>query len=91
MAAQVEKKKVEDVMGCYENIRESLEGLKEIIMISLPEQDFYHQAALENLEALNDNIIEMLKLTNSPREIRMKLRELEFDEDEEKAEEAEID
>ena len=80
MAAQIGMKKVEDVMGCYENIRESLMGLKDIIKISLPERDFYHQAAIENIEALNDSIIDLLKLTNSPREIRMKLRELEFDE-----------
>ena len=46
------------------------------------EKDFYHQAARDNLKALHDNVLEVLKASFTPREIRMRLRELEFDEKE---------
>ena len=37
-----------------------------------------------NLKALHDNVLEMLKSSFTPREIRMRLRKLEFDEKEAK-------
>ncbi|MFX1451316.1 MAG: hypothetical protein ACFFCM_10765 [Promethearchaeota archaeon] len=76
------EEKLDDMIGYYKKIRESLRGLYEIISINFNEKDFYHQAAVDNLEALHDNIVEILKSTFTPREIRMKLRELEFDEKE---------
>ncbi|MFX0036962.1 MAG: hypothetical protein ACFE9I_15130 [Candidatus Hermodarchaeota archaeon] len=69
-------------MARYKNIRECLTGLADIVSINFNEKDFYHAAALDNLKALHDNIIEMLKASFTPREIRIKLRELEFDEKE---------
>ncbi|MFX1464494.1 MAG: hypothetical protein ACFFBF_15840 [Promethearchaeota archaeon] len=75
-------KKLDEVMARYKNIRECLTGLADIVSINFNEKDFYHAAALDNLKALHDNIIEMLKASFTPREIRIKLRELEFDEKE---------
>ena len=37
---------------------------------------------MDNLKALHDNVLEILKTSFTPREIRMRLRELEFDEQE---------
>lgn len=74
--------KLDDVMEYYKNIREALTGLSDIININFNEKDFYHQAAVDNLKALHDNIVEALKVSFSPREIRIRLRELEFDEKE---------
>jgi len=34
---------------------------------------------LDNLKALHENIVEILKQTSAPREVRIKLREIEFD------------
>jgi len=80
MAEKNDEKKLEDVMENYKIIREALSGLYEIVNINLSESNFYHVAAMDNLKALNENIIEILKISTYPREVRMKLRELEFDE-----------
>ena len=76
----VNEKKLEDAMKSYENVRESLTGLYEIININFNKNDFFYKAAIDNLKALNENIIEILKHSNNPREVRMRLRELEFGE-----------
>ena len=76
------EEKLDDVMTYYESVREAVAGLSDIININFNEKDFYHQAAMDNLKALHDNVLEMLKASFTPREIRMRLRELEFDEKE---------
>jgi hypothetical protein len=76
------EEKLDDVMGYYNSIREALTGLSEIININFNEKDFYHQAAVDNLKALNENVVEIMKASFTPRHIRIKLRELEFDEKE---------
>ena len=80
MVVKNDEKKLEDVIKNYESVRECISGLYEIININFNENDFYHGAAIDNLKALNENIVEMLKSSNYPREARMKLREIEFDE-----------
>jgi len=76
----VDVKNLDDAMKSYENVRESLTGLYEIININFSNKDFFYKAAIDNLKALNENIIKILKQSNPPREVRMRLRELEFDE-----------
>ena len=76
------KEKLDDVIVYYMNVREALTGLTEIVKINFSDKSFYHQAAIDNLKALHDNVLEILKTSYSPREIRMRLRELEFDEKE---------
>ena len=66
-------------MQYYEKIRESLHGISEILNITLRENDFYHQAGKDNLKALNDNVLDILKHCFTPREVRMKVREIEFE------------
>lgn len=51
------------------SIREALTGLTEIINIDFNEKDFYHQAAVDNLKALHDNVLEVLKASFTPRKI----------------------
>ena len=76
------EEKLDDVMAYYKNIREALGGLSDIANLNFNEKDFYHQAAVDNLRALHDNIVEVLKASFTPREIRIRLREVEFDEKE---------
>ena len=64
----------------YEKIRESIKGIHEIININFLENNIYHKLSMDNLNALNDNVIELLKQVYSPRLVRMKLREIEYDE-----------
>ncbi|MFX1500396.1 MAG: hypothetical protein ACFFDH_05460 [Promethearchaeota archaeon] len=76
------EEKLDRVMRSYKNIREALAGLSDIITINFNEKDFYYAVAVDNLKALHDNVIEVLKSSFTPREIRIRLRELEFDEQE---------
>jgi len=76
------EEKLDDVMANYQNIREALAGLSEIVNINFNEKDFYHAAAVDNLKALHDNVVDILKTSFTPREIRMRVREVEYDEKE---------
>jgi len=80
MGQEENEEKLEETMENYRNIRECLTGLYEIININFNEKDIYHQAAMDNLLNLNNNILELLRNSHTPREIRIKLREIEFDE-----------
>ena len=66
----------------YGKIRESIKGINEIIKINFLENNIYHKLSMDNLNALNDNVIELFKHVYSPRLVRMKLREIEYDEQE---------
>ena len=76
------EEKLDDVMARYQNVREALSGLSEIININFNDKDFYHAAAVDNLKALHDNVLDILNASFTPREIRMRLREVEYDEKE---------
>jgi hypothetical protein len=64
----------------YKKIKESLTGLKEIFKINLLENNIYYQCATDNLESIHETVISLLKHMYSPREVRMRLREIEYDE-----------
>ena len=76
------EEKLENAMRHYKDIRECLSGLYEIININFNENDIYHQAGMDNLFTLHKSILEILKASFTPRDIRIRLRELEFDEKE---------
>ncbi len=81
MVVKVNKRNIDDVFDDkYNKIRESLSGLKEIFNINLLENNIYNQCATDNLESIHENVISLLKLMYSPREVRMRLREIEYDE-----------
>ncbi|MBD3255760.1 MAG: hypothetical protein GF383_11755 [Candidatus Lokiarchaeota archaeon] len=79
-----EEKDIDKAMEYYEEIRKSLNGLSEILKIRLNEKDFFYQAGADNLKALNANILKILKHFYTPRQVRIKLREILFDEEEAK-------
>ena len=62
----------------YEKIRESLTGLYEILSMSMDENNIFYQCAVDNLENLKDTILDLLKQDYNPKEIKRKLRDLEF-------------
>ncbi len=74
------EKNVDDAFSCYNNIRECISGLNEILNINFQENNIYRQVGMDNLKALHDNLVDLLKHTCTPREVRIKLREIEFDE-----------
>jgi hypothetical protein len=75
-----EKKIDDDVFSCYNNIRECISGLSEILNINFQENNIYRQVGMDNLKVLHENIVQILKQSSTPREVRIRLRELEFDE-----------
>ena len=79
MSQEEKVEKLDAAMEKYRNIRECLTGLYDIMDISFNEKNIMHQAAMDNLINLNKNILEMLRESYTPREIRMRLREIEFD------------
>jgi len=77
----MQTQKIDDVFELYyENMRKSIKGIEEILKINFLEKNIYYKIGMDNLSALHENIIELLKHTYSPREVRMKLREIEYDE-----------
>jgi len=74
-------KKIDNVFKeNYENIRESLKGIDEILKINFLENNLYYKLAMDNLKAVHENVLNLLKHTYSPREVRIKLREIEYEE-----------
>lgn len=63
----------------YEKIRDSLNGLYEILNMNLDEENIFYKCAVDNLEILKETIIDLLKKDYNPTEIKIKMRELEFD------------
>ncbi|NVM17666.1 MAG: hypothetical protein HWN80_08105 [Candidatus Lokiarchaeota archaeon] len=63
----------------YEKIRDSLNGLYEILNMNLDDGNIFYKCAVDNLEILKETIIDLLKKDYNPTEIKIKLRELEFD------------
>lgn len=82
MSTKSEEKVMEEVvyeMESYKKIREALSGVSEILNINFSKKDFYYLAAMDNLQSVHDNILDILESIN-PREFRKCLRDLEFDE-----------
>ncbi len=73
---------LDGVMDNYKAIRECLTGLCDILNINFNENDIFRQAGMDNLKALHTNVLTILKKTHTPREVRIRLREIEFDEKE---------
>ncbi len=63
----------------YKKIREALMGLYEIVDLNLERDNIFYQCAVDNLENLKDTIIDLLKKDYNPAEIKIKLRDLEFE------------
>ncbi|MFW9895640.1 MAG: hypothetical protein ACFFD7_07540 [Candidatus Thorarchaeota archaeon] len=73
---------LDGVMDKYKAIRECLTGLCELLDLSFNEKDIFHQVGMDNLKALHKNVLAILRKAYTPREVRMRLREIEFDEKE---------
>ena len=79
MAKQDSQSDLNKAWEHYEKIRDSLNGLYEILSINLDVENIFYQCAVDNLEILKETIIDLLKKDYNPTEIKIKMRELEFD------------
>jgi len=71
--------KLDRAWSYYEKIRDALNGLFEILSMSLEEDNIFYQFAVDNLVNLKETIMDLLKHDYNPAEIKRKLRDLEFD------------
>ncbi len=79
MANQETESDLDKAWEHYEKIRDSLNGLYEILNMNLDKDNIFYQCAVDNLESLKETIIDLLKKDYNPKEIKIKLRDLEFD------------
>ncbi|MFX0178069.1 MAG: hypothetical protein ACFE85_17765 [Candidatus Hodarchaeota archaeon] len=80
MLAKENKKNIDQVFdNYYMKIRESLNGIEEILKINFLEKNIYFQLGMDNINNLNDNLLELMKHTYTPRQVRIKLREIKTD------------
>ena len=70
---------LEKAWAYYERIKDSLNGLFEILNVSIEKDNPFYQFALDNIKNLRDTIIDLLEHEYNPAEIKRKLRDLEFD------------
>ena len=63
----------------FENIKEALKGLYEILNINLSDDDIYYKVGLDNIEALYKNVLELLLNDYGTRQLMKKLRNSELD------------
>ena len=82
MDQQHNEEKLDGIMENYKTIRECLTGLSDILIINFNEKDIFRQAGMDNLKALHTNVLAVLRKSYTPREVRIRLREIEFDEKE---------
>jgi len=71
----------EKALKCFENVRETLKGVIEILRISLSPEDLYFKLAQDNIVVLYNNLIELLLNENGIKEIKKRINscELNFD------------
>ncbi len=79
MANQDSQSDLDKAWEHYEKIRDSLNGLYDILNMNLDTENIFYKCAVDNLEILKDTIIAVLQGDFNPTEIKIKLRDLEFD------------
>jgi len=82
MGQQHDEEKLDGIMENYKAIRECLTGLCDVLNLNFNEKDIFRQIGMDNLKALHKNVLTILKKTTPPREVRIRLRDIEFDEKE---------
>jgi hypothetical protein len=81
MAISEHKKNIDEVFDeYYYNVKESLDGLKEIFRINFLEKNLYYKCGIDNIQAIHKYVIELLNHKYTPRKVRIKLREINSDE-----------
>ncbi len=63
----------------FENIKESIQGLFDILRITLSSENMYFNMGQDNIEALYDNILELMLNGSGTIEFMKKLRNAEVD------------
>ena len=63
----------------FENIKDCIRGLYEVLKITLPSEDIYHKIGQDNIEHLYENILELMVNEIGTVEFMKKLKSAEVD------------
>lgn len=63
----------------FENIKECIQGLYEILKITLPSENMYFNMGQDNIEALYENLLELMVNDLGTIELMKKLKSAEID------------
>jgi hypothetical protein len=63
----------------FENIKECIQGLYEILKITLPSENMYFNMGQDNIEALYENLLELMVNESGTIEFMKKLKTAEVD------------
>lgn len=63
----------------FENIKDAIKGLYEILDLSLSEDDFYYEVGKDNITAIYKNLIELLLNESGFRQLLKKIQNSEVD------------
>ena len=63
----------------FENIKDAVKGLYEILDLSLSEDEFYYEAGKDNITAIYKNLIELLLNEYGLRQLLKKIQHSEVD------------
>jgi len=63
----------------FENIKECIQGLYEILKIALPSENLYFNIGQDNIEALYENLLELMVNDLGTIELMKKLKSAEID------------
>ncbi|NVM35342.1 MAG: hypothetical protein HWN81_07085 [Candidatus Lokiarchaeota archaeon] len=63
----------------FENVKDAIKGLYEILDLSLSEDDFYYEAGKDNITAIYKNLIELLLNEYGLRQLLKKIQNSEVD------------
>jgi hypothetical protein len=63
----------------YNQLKKALDGIYEIISMNFEEDTMFYQCGMDNLEKLKETIGDLISHDYDTKEIKYKLRELEFD------------
>ena len=69
----------EDADKNFENVKEAIKGLYEILKINISDDDIYYKIGLDNIEALYKNFLELLLNDYGARQLMKKLKNSELD------------
>ena len=68
----------EDLWDYYDKVRDALQGLFEVLNVSLDPNSIYYQAGVDNLEALKSGLIELLMKDYDTLDLQDTLHKIEF-------------
>ncbi len=63
----------------FENIKDAVKGLYEILDLSLSEDDFYYEVGKDNITAIYKNLIELFLNESGLRQLLKKIQNSEVD------------